>query len=153
MTVRGEHFGDDCFDQMPRPGGVHGALGDPLSGVEVTIVQADQRHLVAAGSADDDYEFGVDVVVPTSLTPGPASVEVSSTDTNYGLPVTEELVVRQATTATPAETTVAAFGTAAGPGSSDQGDNSRAMLLVTLVALAGVALVSFRIVSQRRRTN
>lgn len=153
VSVRGEFFGDDCVDQDPRPEGVHGTLGDPLTGVEVTIVQGDQRHLVAVGSADDDYEFDVDVIVPSSLTAGAAVVEASDGGAgNADLLASSELVVSDAEAAGAVEPSVASFGTSTGSEASDQEDGLRTWEVLAIAAAAVVAVVGLRAVTQRRRT-
>lgn len=73
LIVRGEAFGDDCHDTGSAPDG-EGALGRPLTGIEVVILQGDAEHVVARGAADDDYTFEVTVTIPAELAPGEASV-------------------------------------------------------------------------------
>jgi hypothetical protein len=73
VTVTGAHFGDDCLDTGTLPPGV-GPLGNPLTGLAIVIDQGENEFVVATGSAGDDYSFRVDVVIPSELQPGPASL-------------------------------------------------------------------------------
>jgi hypothetical protein len=75
VHVAGTAFGDSCHDTGPPPSG-QGVLGAPLTGIEVVIAQGSQELVVAVGSASADYEFAVDVVVPSTLVPGPATLFV-----------------------------------------------------------------------------
>jgi hypothetical protein len=71
ITVKGYGFGDNCYDTGPPPAG-QGALGIPVGDLELLVSQGDKEVQVASGRADDDYEFSVDVVVPSDLAPGSA---------------------------------------------------------------------------------
>ena len=75
LTITGQYFGDDCLDTGTVPPGV-GALGNPLTGLAIVIDQGEREFLVATGSADSDYSFQVDVVVPSELEPGEASMSI-----------------------------------------------------------------------------
>jgi hypothetical protein len=84
VTVTGQFFGDDCLDTGTVPAGV-GPLGDPLTGLTIVIDQADREYVVATGSADSDYEFTVDIVVPAGLEPGQATVSIIAGDARMNL--------------------------------------------------------------------
>ncbi len=75
LTITGKYFGDDCLDTGTLPPGV-GALGNPLTGILIVIDQGSLEFPVANGSADSDYSFQVDVVVPSELAPGEASINI-----------------------------------------------------------------------------
>ena len=75
LTITGRNLGDDCLDTGTLPPGV-GALGQPLTGLVIVIDQADLEFVVATGSADSDYAFRVEVVVPFGLAPGKATVQL-----------------------------------------------------------------------------
>ena len=75
LTITGRNFGDDCLDTGTVPAGV-GPLGSPLTGLAIVIDQGEREFLVATGSADSDYEFEVDVVVPSELEPGEATLSI-----------------------------------------------------------------------------
>src|SRR3546814_13776503 len=77
LTITGIGFGDACHDTGIPPD-AHGALGDPLTGITISIVQNGVERVVAEGNADDDYELVVDVTVPTDLEPGEATVRVTA---------------------------------------------------------------------------
>src|SRR3546814_12335778 len=62
LTITGIGFGDACHDTGIPPD-AHGALGDPLTGITISIVQNGVERVVAEGNADDDYELVVDVTV------------------------------------------------------------------------------------------
>ncbi len=84
ITIRGYAFGDNCYDTGGAPEGA-GALGVPVPDIELFIAQGDGEVMVARGSADDGYEFAVEVTVPPRSSPGPARViarwgAVSSTE-------------------------------------------------------------------------
>src|SRR6478736_2042809 len=84
ITITGQNFGDDCHDTGTVPAGV-GKLGDPLNGLVIVIDQADREYVVASGSADADYGFSVDVVVPAGLEPGQATVSIVAGDARMNL--------------------------------------------------------------------
>lgn len=75
LTITGQNFGDDCLDTGTLPLGV-GTLGLPLTGIVIVIDQADLEFVVATGSADGDYAFKVEVIVPLGLAPGDAAVQL-----------------------------------------------------------------------------
>jgi hypothetical protein len=79
LLVEGLAFGDNCYDTGPPPEG-QGVLGKPRSDISVFVVQDGEEHLVAEGSADDDYGFAVEVPVPAGLDPGEADVVVRLPD-------------------------------------------------------------------------
>lgn len=77
VRVSGSHFGDNCHDQGSLPPG-EGVLGRPLSDIDIVVRQGDNEIVVARGAADQRYEFEVDVVIPTTLSPGEARLSVRS---------------------------------------------------------------------------
>lgn len=112
IAVTGTGFGTECYDTGPPPAG-EGGLGPPHQDIELLVVQGDREEVVATGDADAAYGFRVDVVVPTELSPGEATLVARSTADPF-LEVTGEqsLVITDAA-ATPASApTVATFGPA-----------------------------------------
>ena len=107
MTITGQYFGDDCLDTGTVPTGV-GKLGDPLTGLVVVIDQADREYVVASGSADADYGFSVDVVVPAGLEPGQATVSIVAGDARMNLAT--PLVISASTPIGKGDAAVATFG-------------------------------------------
>lgn len=77
LTITGYGFGDNCYDTGPPPPG-EGALGRPLTDIEVWLDQDGDRHLVAVGNADEAYEWVVDVAVPAVLDVGTVDVSVTT---------------------------------------------------------------------------
>lgn len=74
ISVRGEWFGDDCYDTGPPPDG-QGALGRPLQDVDIVLDHAGgETVVVGTVSADDDYGFTLDIRVPTDLPGGETAV-------------------------------------------------------------------------------
>ncbi len=108
MTIAGQHFGDDCLDTGTLPPGV-GPLGSPLTGLAIVINQADREFLVATGSADSDYAFEVELVVPSELEPGEAIVSVMGAG-DARMTLSPALVISNASPLSSAEPTVANFG-------------------------------------------
>ena len=84
VTITGQFFGDACPDAGTVPAGA-GPLGDPLAGLVIVIDQGDREFVVATGSADADYQFHVDVVVPAGLEPGQAIVGIIAGDARMNL--------------------------------------------------------------------
>ncbi len=72
VTVHGQAFGDNCYDTGPPPAG-QGVLGNPLTDVEIGFVQHDITTVLATVDANDEYEFTVEVTVPTDAEPGQAA--------------------------------------------------------------------------------
>ena len=108
LTITGQNLGDDCLDTGTLPPGV-GALGQPLTGLVVVIDQADLEFVVATGSADSDYAFKVEVVVPSGLAPGDASVQLLGAG-DARLTTDVPLVISNASPIASDATTVATFG-------------------------------------------
>lgn len=107
LAINGQHFGDDCLDTGTLPPGI-GPLGNPLNGLVIVIIQGTNEFVVANGSADDDYTFHVDVVVPPELQPGDAFINVLGAG-DARLSVDPPLVI-SAATPHDTEATVATFG-------------------------------------------
>jgi len=107
LTISGQYFGDDCLDTGTVPAGV-GKLGDPLNGLVIVIDQADREYVVASGSADADYGFSVDVVVPAGLEPGQATVSIVAGDARMNLAT--PLVISASAPIGKGDATVATFG-------------------------------------------
>ncbi|MCB0963733.1 MAG: hypothetical protein KDA98_10600 [Acidimicrobiales bacterium] len=77
VHVEGEGWVAECWDTFPRP------PSDPprapaSTDIEIHVVQGDRRVLVAEGDAGEDYRFAVDVPIPTTLDPGPATIEAGT---------------------------------------------------------------------------
>lgn len=108
LTITGRYFGDECLDTGTLPPGV-GALGIPLTGLAIVINQGPNEFLVATGSADSDYEFQVEVVVPSQLEPGEAVLSVVGAG-DARLTIDPALVISGASPITSSEATVATFG-------------------------------------------
>ena len=73
VTVVGTGMGTRCYDTGPPPRG-EGVLGPPEQGVEILVRQGTRVVRVATADADDHYSFDVEVRVPKTLVPGPATV-------------------------------------------------------------------------------
>lgn len=119
LTITGQNFGDDCLDTGTLPPGV-GRLGHPLTGLVIVIDQADLEFVVATGSADDDYAFRVEVVVPSGLAPGDATVELLGADVAR-LTTDVPLVISNASPIDSAVATVASFGPPTTPDTEPSG--------------------------------
>ncbi len=74
VQVDGMGWGDNCYDTGPPPEG-EGSLGNPRTDITIVLVQDGQEIVVAEGNADDRYEFFVEVVIPSALTPGVFTIE------------------------------------------------------------------------------
>lgn len=107
MTITGQYFGDDCFDTGTVPPGV-GPLGNPLTGLAIVIDQGSNEFVLATGSADSDYEFHVDVVIPSTLEPGEAVINILGSG-DARLTIDPPLHISSAAPIS-AEATVATFG-------------------------------------------
>jgi hypothetical protein len=151
IIVTGRGFGDSCYDTGPPPPG-QGAMGRPLDDIDV-ITQVGVDHLVAEGTADAEYGFEVDVVVPAELEPGEARLQVRWGDgTAWASDRTDQtLVVSQAPSSAGGDV-VATFGPeAAAPaeaaarpepdGSSDVGPWVGGAVVVLCVVAGGSMLV------------
>jgi hypothetical protein len=108
LTISGQQFGDDCLDTGTLPPGI-GPLGTPLEGLAIVIVQGSNEFVLASGSADSDYEFRVEVVVPAELEPGEATLNILGAG-DARLTVTPTLRITSAEPSGPTETTIATFG-------------------------------------------
>ncbi|MEP7115010.1 MAG: hypothetical protein ABI862_17215 [Ilumatobacteraceae bacterium] len=125
LTVTGRYFGDDCLDTGTLPPGV-GALGTPLTGLTLAIDQGDNEFIVATGSADGDYEFQVDVVVPTALEPGEAILSVLGAG-DARLTISPPIVISSAPVKA-AGVTVATFGPEPPPNTVPSGTDPPSVL-------------------------
>jgi hypothetical protein len=108
LTVSGQYFGDDCLDTGTLPPGV-GALGTPLDGLLLAIDQGDKEFIVATGSADGDYEFRVEVVVPAGLEPGDATLNVLGAG-DARLTISPPIVISSSPPISSTEAPLATFG-------------------------------------------
>jgi hypothetical protein len=108
LTITGQYLGDDCLDTGTLPPGI-GPLGNPLTGLLVVIDQGPKEFQVATGSADSKYEFEVKVVVPPTLEPGDASVNLIGVG-DARLTTTVPIVISSASPITSGEANVATFG-------------------------------------------
>jgi hypothetical protein len=108
LTITGQYFGDDCLDAGTLPQGV-GPLGSPLTGLAIVVDQGDREFLLATGSADSDYGFQVDVVVPSELEPGEASLNIIGAG-DARMTISPALVISATPPIESAEATVATFG-------------------------------------------
>ncbi len=177
LTITGTGFGDECLDTGPLAPGV-GRLGDPLTGIEIYLVQGDDAALVAAGSADDAYEIAVDVVIPSVLAPGEASLSVIAPGFDGEIvSVEQEPLVISDAPADPDADAIVTFGPDAQPvevvppvaaGPADQADPTApaaaliesgeanegwlALGVALLVLIAGAALAVFAWDRSRRPT-
>lgn len=71
VEVFGTGWGDNCYDTGPPPAG-EGVLGRPVDHIEVVVSQGDSEEIVAVGAADAEYEFVVEVPIPSWVGPGEA---------------------------------------------------------------------------------
>ena len=108
LTITGQYLGDECLDTGTLPQGV-GPLGNPLTGLAVVIDQGTNEFVVATGSAGSDYSFHVEVVVPSKLEPGEATVSVLAAG-DARLTMSPSLVISSAPPARSTDVTVATFG-------------------------------------------
>ena len=102
VTITGSKFGD-CLANAVGP------LGNPLTGLAIVIDQGTNEFLVATGSADSGYAFRVDIVVPSGLEPGEASLNLLGAG-DARLAITPSLIISNASPISSAEPTVATFG-------------------------------------------
>jgi hypothetical protein len=119
LTITGKYLGDACLDTGTIPAGL-GPLGNPLTGLVIVIDQGPVEIPVATGSADSDYAFQVDIVVPSELEPGEASVNVLGAG-DARLVATTPLVISSAPPRSPAEAPVATFGPPSPPDTEPPG--------------------------------
>ena len=73
VTATGKYMGDSCYDTGPPPEG-QDALGRPLTGVEIVVVQGDMEWVIATVDADEEYRFSAKVTVPRDASPGEAQL-------------------------------------------------------------------------------
>jgi hypothetical protein len=126
LTITGQYFGDDCLDTGTLPAGA-GPLGNPLTGLVIVIDQGPREFVVANGSAGSDYAFKVDVVVPSGLEPGDASINVLGVG-DARLTAETPLVIGNASAAASTDTTVATFGPSTTPDTVPPGPVAPAVL-------------------------
>lgn len=88
ISVDGRGFGDACHD-TGLPMDAHGVLGEPLSDLQVQIVQGGNAQVIADVTADDDYAFQVSIVAPAWLQPGKAQLKVTRGGVQPEQPVAE----------------------------------------------------------------
>ena len=152
IVVVGTGWGDDCHDTGDPPAG-EGALGTPLDGIHVVLVQGDRKWDLWSGAAGEDYGFTASVVVPVDAAPGTAQLLARRPDTSVS---TFDQTVRisdaaPVTTTSPPTTTrpKEPEESAASPRSEPSSGGVSIGWLVAIVA-AG-AIVTVAIVALRRR--
>jgi len=109
LTVSAIGFGTNCYDTGPPPAG-QGALGRPVTGIELAVVQHGNEVVVARGAANEKYEFEVDVTVPAELGPGPAQLIARWKGAGSGRVVLPIEVTADPATSSSVPVTVASFG-------------------------------------------
>jgi len=107
VTITGQNLGDCLAPAAPADG--VGRLGTPLTGMAIVIDQGDREVLVATGSADSDYRFRVDIVVPADLDPGDASLNLLGGG-DARLAISPALRISNASPITSGDPAVATFG-------------------------------------------
>jgi hypothetical protein len=135
ITVKGTGFGSNCYDTGPPPEG-EGIMGKPLQAIEVAFVQGDTDVVVASGSADTNYEFAVDVAVPSTLQPGDVTVVARWGNGAEAANCTLDPLVVSDTAAQPGNSEVVGFGPRQAPPSTGDGDDG-----TDLWVMAGAAAV------------
>lgn len=158
LVIEGLGWGDNCYDTGPPPGD-EGVLGNPLTRIDVFLVQNGQERLVARGDADQDYEFLLRVKIPSDLEAGRVEVAArAGFDTGWVdrepilkyVPGGPETVVDVVTFGPAAVVPEAqADGPAAGDGESLPGSAIvilvlGALLVILVLAGAGALLLSRR---------
>lgn len=119
VTITGQYLGDDCLDTGTPPQGV-GPLGNPLTGLVIVVDQGSNEFVVATGSADGDYTFHVDVVVPSKLEPGEATLSVVGAG-DARLTLSPALVISSAPPVSSPHATEATFGPPTTPDTEPNG--------------------------------
>ncbi len=79
VQLSGEHWGDNCFDDIGGPPPGQGPLGNPQQDIEVRFVDAaGTATVVATADADADYRWSVEATVPPGAVEGAASFDATS---------------------------------------------------------------------------
>lgn len=102
ITVTGKAWGTGCNDVNPDAS--EGALFAPKTGIVVEIIQGGQHTVLAKGNAAKDYAFTVQVEVPSTLQPGPATLTAGTPAAPVGLTISDSPPSGEA------QTSVASFG-------------------------------------------
>jgi hypothetical protein len=126
VTITGQNLGDDCLDTGTLPPGV-GPLGNPLTGLAVVIDQGTNEFVVATGSADSHYSFHVDVVVPSKLEPGEATLALLGAG-DARLTITPSLMISSAPPVGSADEKAVTFGPPTTPDTAPSGTNPPILL-------------------------
>jgi hypothetical protein len=126
VTITGQNLGDDCLDTGTLPQGV-GPLGTPLTGLAIVIDQGTNEFVVATGSADSHYSFRVDVVVPSKLEPGEATLAVQGAG-DARLTISPSLDISAAPPLGSADTKAVTFGPPTTPDTEPTGTDPPILL-------------------------
>src|SRR5699024_3492343 len=134
--------------------------------IEIWIVQDEEEHLVAIGSADQHYEFTVDLPVPPSLDPGPIEIDPrSKVDDRTLVAITDPVIVSEAPPAEPSPERPVRFGEdpaaqpdtsappsgAAGSTGEDSASGVSSTTIIGLVSIVAVGIALGVVISRRRR--
>ena len=87
ITLSGWGWGSGCNDVNPDPS--EGALFAPRTRIVIKIVQDGHHTVLAKGNASSDYSFTVRVTVPSTLQPGPATVDIGGVDVPVNLTISD----------------------------------------------------------------
>lgn len=145
ITVKGDAWGTGCNDTNRKPG--QPALGAPKTDIVIEIVQDGKHVVLAKGNATNSYSFTVQLVVPSTLQPGTATLTAGTGTGPVELTVsnkppvaeTRGAVVRFGPTGQMAEPNVA-------PAEQPTGSSGSAVwwIVVAVIALGAGALVLSR---------
>ena len=175
VEIRGQYFGTGCNDVQIDGTFAGPPLGEPQTGITLVIVQDDQVIPLGVIDADDNYEFGVRLAIPTQLDIGPATIRValpasSAASTSFTVTnvsantdmTSTTTVLLTSTTIEPAASTVhassstALLGSTSGsstvPSDASNGLAPWAWGLIGLGFVAALALVASSRARTRRRT-
>ena len=126
VTITGQNLGDGCPDAGTLPEGT-APLGNPLTGLSIVIDQGSNETVVATGSADRNYSFQVDVVVPSKLEPGEATLSLLSGGDGR-LTISPSLEISTAPPVRSADVPAATFGPPTTPDTEPSGTDPPTVL-------------------------
>jgi hypothetical protein len=168
LTITGKGFWDKCIDTFPTQ-----EVATPIENIELIMVQGSSSWVIARGSADENAEFTVEVVVPPAAQPGEARLTATAGQSQR-FPLTRTLAISTKPAPDTISGAVTAFGpdqdatttTAAAPSTTnsastleerptatsegeDEGSDALIIFLVIAGGVAAVALATWMI-RQRR---
>jgi hypothetical protein len=151
VRVTGMYWGTDCYDTGDSRRD-SGALGQPQHDIEVLVLQDQDGPVVARGSADRQYRFTVDVLIPGPLRPGTITIAARASNPLPQVAVGPEVPVTNPAATVPSLSDPAPFEPSQASATSSTRTKHLALWLIAGAVVLGAAVIGGLWLQDRHRT-